>query len=66
MKPEPKIFTGDPLDVLNQAAICELIGCQPRDLADLVASGKLKARKSGRSGYRATRRAVLEFLEEEK
>lgn len=56
-------FAGNPEDVLNEAAIAQLLGCGPGAVSLLCKTGQIKAKRVGNAGWRATRRSVLVFLD---
>jgi hypothetical protein len=62
-KPET-VIAGAPDDVLNEAAVAELLGCNVRLVAPLFAEGKLTGKRHGNGGWRTTRRAVLAYIED--
>ena len=56
-------FAGNPEDVLNEAAIAQMLGCGPGAVSLLCKTGQIKAKRVGNAGWRATRRSVLAFLD---
>ncbi|MFA5344414.1 MAG: hypothetical protein WC381_10690 [Kiritimatiellia bacterium] len=62
-EPEPEVLEGSPDDILNEAAVAYLLGCKPRRVRDLMREGALLGRLTGHGGWRTTRRAVAQYLE---